>query len=209
MKKRLFILIILIVIIIISGYYFWSIIKSPQYSLKQLKKAISENNITMFEKYVDLDSVIDNLITQAYEYYSSSPEEDKKNTHWDNIRQEIGNSVLSVIKPNLKAVIRKEVIRYVKTGQLPDNRDSNSGIYYFISDLLKDKINPRQWEHQSINYTDIEGNFANVGLTYYDMAKSTNIIVEVKMREMGGYWQVIEIINTKHLLNIFKNLNDS
>lgn len=209
MKRRLFILIILIVIIIISGYYFWSIIKSPQYSLKQLKKAISENDIIMFEKYVDLDSIIDSMITQVYKFYSSSPEEDDKNTRWDSIRQEIGDSVLSVIKPNLKELIKKEIIKYVETGQLPDNRESNSGIYYFVSDLLKEKINPRQWEHQSINYTDIKGNFANVGLTYYDMAKNTNIIVEVKMREMGGYWQVIEIINTKHLLNIFKNLNDS
>ncbi|MFW6148715.1 MAG: hypothetical protein ACOC6D_02515 [Atribacterota bacterium] len=205
MKKWLFV--IIIILVIISGFSFWKIIISPQYSLKQLKKAISENDVTVFEKYVALDNVVDSIITQSWNYYYLAEETE---TRWDKIRQEIGNSLLSVVKPNLKEIIKKEVLEYIKTGSWADiEKEDENKIYSVVRRLIKKRVDPQQWDQQSINYTEVEGDTAHVGLTYYDQSKKTNFLVEVKMRYMNGYWQLMEITNITQLINIFENLNNN
>ncbi len=205
MKKWLFV--IMIILVIISGFVFWKIVISPQYSLKQLKKAISENDVTVFEKYVALDNVVDSIITQSWNYYYLEGETE---TRWDKIRQEIGNSFLSVVKPNLKEIIKKEVLEYIETGSWADiEKEDENKIYSVVRKLIKKRVDPQQWDQQSINYTEIEGVTAHVGVTYYDQSQETNFLVEFKMRDMNGYWQLIEISNITQLINIFQNINNN
>jgi hypothetical protein len=164
---------------------------SPGYSLKQLDKAITKHDVIAFNKYVDLDATMDEIIVQTWQYYISN---------------EIGNALLSVVKPNIKEIIKEEVLDYIATGQWSGNDPENKNeISAIVINLIKDKIDPEQWDQQSINYTEINGNIAHVGLTYFDNAKDTNFILEVKMRNMKGYWQIIKISNVAEILNMYQN----
>ncbi|MDD3641466.1 MAG: hypothetical protein WCV43_01950 [Candidatus Caldatribacteriota bacterium] len=205
MKKIVYAVIFLLIIVII-GVFLWRVLISPQYSLKKLEDAMEENNVTAFNKYVDLDATVDGIIEQTWNFYTSG---ETTGSRWSEIRNEIGSSLLSVVKPNIKEMVKKEVLSYISTGQWPGSSpDNQNGISELVMNLIRDKIDPSQWDRQSINYTKIAGDTAYIGLTYYDESNKTNFIVEVKMRDMSGYWQVIEISNIADILNIFQNIDD-
>ncbi|NLL61515.1 MAG: DUF2939 domain-containing protein [Candidatus Atribacteria bacterium] len=206
MKKRL--LFLLFFIIVISLFISWRVIVSPQYSLKQLKKAIANNDTVTFDKYVDLDRTVEAAIDQIWQYYSNPVADSRKNP-WFDIRNEIGSTLLSVVKPNLKEIIKKEIHSYTSQGKWEDaiSQDENRLVSVFVK-KVKEIVNPDDWEFQSINYIEIENDVASLGLTYYDRTKQSNFIVEVKMRKMSGYWQIIEITNVNQLLNIFLNITN-
>jgi hypothetical protein len=202
MKKWFFIIFFLLVIVV-SGIFVWKTMLSPVYSLKQLDKAINKQDVIAFNKYVDLDATIDEVIVQTWQYYTAGEE---TGSRWNEIRSDIGNTLLSVVKPNIKEIIKEEILDYIATGQWSDNDpDNKNDISTLVINLIKDKIDPEQWDQQSINYTEINGNIAHVGLTYFDDAKDTNFIVEVKMRNMKGYWQIIEISNVAEILNMYQD----
>lgn len=150
MKKWFYVIILLIIVSFVSGFFLWKMMISPRYSLKQLDKAISEKNITAFEKYVDLEQLIDSIIIQTWEYYTL---EKKTETRWDEIRYAIGNSILSLITPNLKEIIKREVVEYIAKGQWNElEKEPNEGFSSFIITIIREKIDPGNWDYQSINY---------------------------------------------------------
>jgi hypothetical protein len=205
MNKKIFI-IILSIVIIISIFISWRIIVSPPYSLKQLKKAISRDDMLAFDKYVDLDRTADNAIDQIWQFYGAPASESRK-SRWIDIRNEIGQSVFSVLKPNLKEIIKKEVYHYIISGKLENVNSQGEGrLASMLMKLAEEKINPENWESQSINYTKIKEDMAFLGLTYYDKSKQANFVVDIKMRNMQGYWQLIEITNIAQILKIFNNI---
>jgi len=180
---------------------------SPQYSLKQIKKAIPQHNVTAFDEYVDLDEVVDNVIVHTWQYYTAK---EKTGSRWSEISNEISNSLISAVKPNLKEIVKKEILAYVATGQWAStDADDNNEISTVIIKMIKRRIDPEQWDYQSINFTKIEGETASIGLTYYDQVKETNFLVELKMKDMKGYWQLVEITNVAQLINMFQELNNN
>ncbi len=204
MKKKLFILLIFI-FIIITVIISWKLMISPQYSLKQLKKAIANDNLVAFDKYVDLDRTIDQAIDQIWQYFSNPVSENGK-SRWVNVRNEIGYSLLSMAKPNLKEIIKKEVYNHIISEELSEDKsEEDNNLSNLLMRMVRERINPKDWEYQSINYATISGDIAFLGLTYYDQSRDANFIVEVKMRNMKGYWQIVEITNIAQLLNIFYN----
>jgi hypothetical protein len=204
MKKKLFILLIFI-IVIITVIISWKLMISPQYSLKQLKKAIANDNLVAFDKYVDLDRTIDQAIDQIWQYFSNPVSENGK-SRWVNVRNEIGYSLLSMAKPNLKEIIKKEVYNHIISEELSEDKsEEDNNLSNLLMRMVRERINPKDWEYQSINYATTSGDIAFLGLTYYDQSRDANFIVEVKMRNMKGYWQIVEITNIAQLLNMFYN----
>ena len=202
MKKKLFILLVFF-IVIITVIIFWKIVISPQYSLKQLKKAIANDNLVAFNKYVDLDRTIEQAIDQIWQYFSNPVSENGK-SRWVNVRNEIGYSLLSMAKPNLKEIIKKEVYNHIISEKLSEDKsEEDNNLSNLLMKKVQERINPEDWEYQSINYVSMSGDFAFLGLTYYDQSRDTNFIVEVKMRNMKGYWQIIEIINIPNCSTCF------
>ncbi len=159
-----------------------------------------------FDKYVDLDRTADNAIDQIWQFYGAPASESRK-SRWIDIRNEIGQSVFSVLKPNLKEIIKKEVYHYIISGKLENVNSQGEGrLASMLMKLAEEKINPENWESQSINYTKIKEDMAFLGLTYYDKSKQANFVVDIKMRNMQGYWQLIEITNIAQILKIFNNI---
>ncbi len=204
MKRKLFFLLIS-VIVIITIIICWRIIISPQYSLKQLKKVISRNDQSAFDKYIDLDRTVDNAIDQIWQYYIVSDSEN--DSRWVVMRNEIGYGLLSMVKPNLNQIIKEEVYKYVASNDSKGNESGeDNNLTAIIIKAIKGKVDPEDWEFQSINHSKAGQNSSSLVLTYYDKTNKANFLVEIKMRNMNGYWQIIEITNVAQLLNIFSHI---
>lgn len=203
--KKIRTIIFFLIILLTGGVFLWNIFTSPGYSLKQLDKAIKEHNIITFQKYVDLDNTVDSIIVQTWEYYLSGEETGKLGIE---IWSKINNTIFSAIKPNLKEIIKEKIFNYISTGKWQKNGDNGQEwiLLKFIT-FVKGKIDPEQWVKQSINYVKINGNIAQAGITYFDEMKKTNFLLEIKMRNMGSYWQIIEISNFTHILKMYRSEN--
>lgn len=204
--KRKFFYLLFLVVVIIAALLYWRAIISPQYSLKQLEKVIAKNDQLAFDKYVDLDKVIDNAIDQIWQYYTTV-DEGIANRRWVEIGNDIGYGLLSLMKPNLNETIKKEVYRYIsgKDSEEKDfTRDNNLSAVF--ARMIKEKLNPEKWEFQSINYSKIENNASFLILTYYDEIRGSNFLVEMKMVNMNGFWQINEITNIAQLFNMFSRI---
>ena len=111
------------------------------------------------------------------------------------------------MKPNLNETIKKEVYRYIsgKDSEEKDfTRDNNLSAVF--ARMIKEKLNPEKWEFQSINYSKIENNASFLILTYYDEIRGSNFLVEMKMVNMNGFWQINEITNIAQLFNMFSRI---
>mgnify|MGYP006289137267 CR=1 FL=1 len=199
MKKSLKIVILLLIFTLISSVILWQFVISPQYSLWKIKIALKNHDLISFRKHVQLDGMVDHMIDQAWQNNSD------KRDHFSQLPalgQEIGERVLEIFKPNLKELIKGEIIRYVKTGQWIANSEDNMRMSDYIINNFKEKIDPTKKIFQSINYIQRNSENAFLGLTFCDQSYQTNVIVELKMINMGGYWQLLEITNFKQLVAI-------
>ena len=100
--KKIIVLIVVVIIIILSGsiYYF---LGTPTYSLYKTKKAISQHDSITFNKYVDVDRVVNNLFEQA----TSSLENNEEMK--DNPFSGLLTTMLSSVKELIKSEINKSV----------------------------------------------------------------------------------------------------
>jgi hypothetical protein len=99
MKKIIIVLSVAIILTISGGYYYFT--STPTYSLYQLKKAIGTHDSATFNKYVDTDRVIDDLLTEATKEIGSELE--------DNPFAGLAKNFLLSMKDELKSNINKSI----------------------------------------------------------------------------------------------------
>jgi len=180
----------------------WVYSRTPTYSLHQIGMAFRTHDFAKFEKYVDIESVTSRLIDDVS---SSAVAEGKKEAGIENSDPALHAGLLRVMRPQMVDSIREQVVLLVE-GEAADvdyaqvlaaNRDEVE-LEYWIETFSE--IWNRYYE--GISYVKQERNVALVGvrLHYSYSWRDTDITLELRMRDMGGYWQVVELSNVRDLL---------
>jgi hypothetical protein len=145
-----------------------------------------------FEKYVDVQSVTGSLIDQLAEQRSLIG---ALNPASGVIRQ-----ALRYMKPQLTQVARKEIEKYVATGDFKKDPNAPKKKVDISLSGLWHKVVSDSSAFKGIKYVKEEGETALVGIEFTQPRYDTTMVVEVKMRDQGDYWQVTELTNTADLL---------
>jgi len=193
MKKFLTIAIVLFVAIVAGGIIYWQYTRTPKYSLWQAKKAIEQHDLASFEKYVDVEGITNNLIDQILEI---STDETKPQDEWKQLGEAIAKGLISLLKPNLTKILKQQIVEYVEMGKFEEEKKSRESEEPEIS--LSDLWNKSGGERnvfKGIAYVKKEGKIAYVGLEFFQEKYDTSLILSLKMRDKGRYWQVAEISN--------------
>lgn len=191
MKK---ILLIVLVIAAVGGYFYYkNLTESPKYSLNLAKEAYEDHNMTEFEKYVNVETMVGGLV--------------------DNITQQrsligslipgtgIAKGLINLAKPQLAKVAKKEVQKMVETGSVDPAEMSGTGKKPLVSIAgIMNKIVSPESEFKGISYEKVEGSTALVGLEVTQPKYDTTMVVEVKMVNKGDYWQATELTNIGELI---------
>jgi hypothetical protein len=190
MKK---ILLLLLVVVAVGGYlYYQNFTSSPKYSLLQAHEAMEDRDMAAFEKYVDVQSVTGSLIDQLAEQRGLIG---ALNPASGVIRQ-----ALRYMKPQLTQVARKEIEKYVATGDFKKDPSAPKKKVDISLSGLWHKVVSDSSAFKGIKYVKEEGETALVGIEFSQPRYDTTMVVEVKMRDQGDYWQVTELTNTADLL---------
>jgi hypothetical protein len=190
MKK---VLLLLLVVVAIGGYlYYQNFTSSPKYSLLQAHEAMEDHDMAAFEKYVDVPAVTGTLIDQLAEQRGLIG---SLNPASGVIRQ-----ALRYMKPQLTQVARKEIEKYVATGDFKKDPNAPKKQVDISLSGLWHKVVSDSAAFKGVKYVEEDGETALVGLEFTQPRYDTTMVLEVKMRDQGDYWQVVALNNTAELL---------
>lgn len=169
-----------------GGYYYWT--TTPQYSLRAIAQAIKQHDLPAFEKHVDIDSVSTRAVDQFLAVSMNDPEE---------VQNDFGGmaqGMIEMFKPQLVKIINTGVKNFVETGDFKSTDINDKSESVSVNELWN-KADGKSLQVVGTKYVKKEGNLAIVGLELKAPEYETNLVMDLKMRDMGGYWQLAELSN--------------
>lgn len=198
MKKSVIAAIVLIVILATGSILYWQYTKTPKYSLWQAKKAIDQHDLASFEKYVDVEGICSSAIDQLLEKISDT---EKPKDEWEKLGQTIGKGLVTVLKPQLSKIVKQQISDLVEKGEfeVKKNKAESKKSTFSLSNFLN-KIGDVKNSFGHIEYIKKEGKIAYVRLKFHMDKQDTPLIIDLKMINLGNYWQVAKITNFSNIL---------
>lgn len=167
-------LILLGLLLGVLGYMYYAyIVSSPQYSVFKMYQAVRAHNYEEFEKYADVDQIVDNVVDDFI------PQEEAST----NLDQNL--NVLEIIKINIapqistgitKAIVVENTKRELKQ-QIEENGEIESATY------RQDNL------FRALNEIDA---------TVHDKVAEVSVPIEgkplnFKMRRVDGHWEIFDV----------------
>jgi DUF2939 family protein len=156
----------------LAGYFYWT---SPRYSLRQVKNAAERRDIATFEKYVDIRGVCDSAVDRFLE--QSQRSDKPARSDGDRLGRMLGAGLARLVKPTLVDTLQSEIRRGVAEGRVADGERK---------------------PHVKIEEVDRSGATANAWLRMpgeaFDPPRERDVRLRIRLRDMGHYWQVYEVI---------------
>ncbi|OON70954.1 hypothetical protein B0919_02835 [Hymenobacter sp. CRA2] len=183
-------MILVLVVLVVGGYlYYRDLTTGPKFALGQAAKAVHDHDVSSFEKYVDVESVTGSLVDQV-------ADQGKALGMMLPGGGLVAKGMLGLAKPQLAKAARKEVQRFVETGSLEAAAESQPQrlVKVSLAGLASKVISPES-SFKGVKYVNEQGEQALVGLEFTQPKFDTTMVLEVKMRDRGEYWQVTEITN--------------
>ncbi len=172
--KRGVVVLILIVILLICGFVGWNYVKStPQYSLYQMYKAVDNRDYESFVKYVDTDSLIDNVVDKALTAsQTQQAQEATQKDEWYQLGYQFGQGLVAMMKPALKEQVKTQFKKQIEDGSFKkEYRPAN-----LVTAMTKIK-------------TKMDGKIASVELPQ----ENNTDTLALKMRQKDSYWQIFDM----------------
>lgn len=174
------------------GGVYWKWTRSPEYSLYEARRAIEEHDVARFEKHVDLDSVLGRLVDDVLAVsMGDAPTEGP-----EALGAGLASGLIQAMKPALVSAVKDQVIRGIETGD-PGPRDDDAPV---TLGNVANRLGTADLPALSPNYVRTEGKISRIGLDYHHAQLDADLTLELKLRDMGGYWRVVEFSNVRDLL---------
>lgn len=187
--KRLVLLLVLAAVVVGGYLYYREVTTGPKFALGQAVKALHDHDVNSFEKYVDVESVTGSLVDQV-------ADQSKVMGLVIPGGGLVTRGLLGLAKPQLAKAARKEMEHFVETGSLEAAAASQPErkVKVSMAGLASKVISPES-SFKGVKYVNEQGEQALVGLEFTQPKYDTTMVLEVKMRDRGDYWQVTEITN--------------
>jgi hypothetical protein len=165
--KRVLIAFGIIFIVAILGAYAY-VRTTPRYSLYQLRSALEDHDPERALLFIDIDSIVDNLLRDMIQKQDSAPKD-----QWQKMGNDLGKGLALMMAPAMKESLKSQFKTAIASGDEKNNlqKIKSSGL----------------WDSEiTVNGGSAILAINNNGITKFRMIKSTN-----------GYWKIIEIITNE------------
>jgi len=185
------IIVIVLLIALFSG-------RRPETSLDQLRTAYLQHDQTSFDKYVDVNSVLNDWTDQGVNEWLRQQNAGALETA---TVQVVSGAVKSAYIPGLSQSVDQMVV----SGTLPDqsqNSDDKTTAFLtgFVSSILR-SIASSQLTYQGVQSKTITNNDAEVTVGVTSSLSTQPFSVRLKMHLDGDHWRVVAVENLAGLLN--------
>lgn len=187
-----------------GSYYYYT--TTPTYSVLQVREAIKEHDVDLFEKHVDVDTFINRLVDDLFAYQMKGLA-DQEDGEAAKLASQFSAGLIQLVKPAFVSNIKSSTIRFVETGEMDAaksqstnqpqaalNSPSNASVHGLAASLgIKDG--------QVFDY-DIErdGKTAIVSLPFKNDL-DLDVTLKFLMRDKGGHWQIVQLNNVAEIMS--------
>ena len=206
---------ILAVVILGLAFFFLYIVKTPQYSLYLIHKAVQSHDTVSFEQHVDLDSIfskgIDGLIASGMK--------GKKNIGAD----PFSASVIKLVKPSVVKALKNAALESVRregpkdkvpavskeNGQTVKNnkalkkkkkKNKKENAIPLVK-KLKERVDVSNLKIKDASITQKDSNTADISALLHNNKLNKDFNIKFRMDKLAnGEWQIKEITNFVELL---------
>lgn len=191
MKKLAGVGIALLMLAVAGSYAYRQMVTSPEYSLWQIKMAVDQHDLASFNKYVDIEGILGEFIDVALK---QTPDVPKPESAAEEFGQTLGMGLIESMKPQLIQEGKKAISDAIETGDFGTTAENDSSSDKTLLGILK-SLGDKKNSFKGIEYSKTDGEIAIVGLNIHHEEKNSDLLLELKMRNMGDYWQLARVNN--------------
>jgi hypothetical protein len=173
-----------------GAWWYWT--GTPTYSLTQVQEAVRTHDLALFEKHVDVEGVTDSFVDAMIEE-AVAPEGESQDP-WERAGQAIGGGLARFMRPKLTEEARKEIRRYVQTGQAGPPGSPAPG----RKAAVPPSIPPPYVAIAAVENVQENGKVATADVRSKG-PDGQPLLIRLELRDMGGYWQVTRIVNAREV----------
>jgi len=200
MKKLIFVSILFLLGGGWFAYTYWK--GTPEYSLMQIKRAVESHDVALFERHVDVDSLIQRAVDSVMAQSLSGIETNGSGI--EALGGAIAAGMIAMVKPKIVDYTKTKLIMAVEGGQPLSDESDQSGVAAAAASKFESVFGN---SFDLDNYEILkDGHIAYLYVTRFDEELGEDLTLKFKMREMKGYWQVIEASNLKELMSTTEKL---
>ncbi len=171
----------------------------PLYCLKQAKEAYDTHNLIQFKKYVNVESIVDNMVDQVMKQTINQT----ASVAFTNTDKDIpmGSKIISFLKPMFIQTLSQEIYQMVERPESIDKYTSDAGNTFFSPQKIVEQFSKQAFILKKIENIEIKGEKAYLTLAFVEGDQNEKtILVEVIMRRVGDDWQLTELPNLATIL---------
>ena len=181
MKRN--IIIIAILIIGVFGYNYW--INTPQYSLIQIQKSVDTKDRFLFDKYVDTNGIITEIIEDLSKIFIEEMDTQESSEYSFFDSQVLAAGLVSLFQPAIENAIEEGFDEFWE-----DEVETVESKSDFRNNL----------DSFEVSYLKRDGKIAKLGLEGEDPDTGEIIKIEFKLNKIENYWRITQISNLEDIL---------
>ncbi len=184
MKKN--IVIVATIVIGIIGYNYW--INTPQYSLIQIQKSIDEKDRFLFDKHVDTNGIIEEIVEDLSKLFIEGMDTEDSSEYSFFNPEVLAAGLVSLFKPAIENAIEEGFDEFWEDKiEITESKETKYE--------LKNNLDSFQ-----MSYLKKDGKIAKLGLESEDPNSGEIVKIEFKLNKIENYWRITQISNLEELL---------
>lgn len=179
--------------LMIGGGAYWAHTRTPRYALSQAHKAFINHDLAAFEKYVDVEGLSGSYVNQLLEVFQAEAKGKSGGNAFEDLGTNLGMGLIQLMKPKLVNAVKEQIVGLVEKGRL-ESKPGEGADGTKLDDLWGMTGNNKDG-FKGVAHVKKEGKLAYVGLRFAQEKYNTELVLDIKLRDRGGYWQIAEFSN--------------
>jgi hypothetical protein len=168
------------------GYCYWT--TTPEFAMREVRNAVRQHDLTKFQKYVDTETLASGMVDDLL----AKPMQDMCGPGV--LGKWVVAGFVGFFKPDLVKTAKEQINHFVETGEFVRKESSDVDNKMSLGNI-DHRFGFRKHAFKGIEYDHKDGKVALLGLQFHNEVYNKDLTLEVKMRDVGGYWRLAEITN--------------
>jgi hypothetical protein len=178
--------------------------RSPQYALQRIAKAVETKDRLLFERHVDLDALVNRAVDDLVGAAMGEAMADEADG-FAALGAMIGGAMIEGAKPMIRQAARDAIDEGFASGDFA-GLDSGNGEFDLAeltagAGLGKDAF-------RGLDGVRRRDDIATVGLRFHEAILDTTLVLEVRMARVGKVWRLTAVENLRHYIETISRLQD-
>lgn len=200
-----------IIAVLFGGWRFFYM-RSPEYSIGQMRTALAEGNRLRFERYVDVPALADQAI-EAVISRALMESVESSSSGFAILGASLGAGIIKQMQPAVAAALRTAILASVESGHLDSlftdsdpstDNDRNINLAAIGQAVAADRV-----RFEGTTDVEREGDLATIGFRFRSEPLDTTLVMLMRLQRSDARWRMVSFDNLEHYLEQVSELQEN